>query len=138
MSYPRFPLTKNPQWLIRGSGGSLSSGGVRVRTLVLKDLTAGSDIADHVTAYGAGTGRRITGVLRKAITADLTVRVLKNGAEFIVITVPAATAVDTPVEEMAFTASAAVAKDDVFSWDITASDGSKDAAGVATFTLEWA
>lgn len=131
-------LTKHPKWLIRSTGGSVTSGSVKVRTLVLKNLTTGDDIADHVTAYAAGTGRRIAGVLRKAITADLTVRVNLNGEEFITITLPADTEVDTPVEQTEFIASAAIAKDDVFSWDITEGDGQKDAAGVATFTLEWA
>lgn len=133
-----FAFTKNPKWLIKAAGGSVASGGLRIRTLVLKDLTAGDDIADHVTAYAAGNGRRITGVLRKAITADLTVRVKLNGEEYITITVPADTEVDTAVEQTEFAGSAAVARDDVFSWDITESDGQKDAAGIATFTLEWA
>ena len=130
-------LTKNPVWLVKASGGSISATSTRVRTLVLKDLTAGDDIADHVTAYAAGSGSRIVGVLRKAIMSPLTVRVKKNGTAFITITIPAATAVDTPVQQTTFTGSASVAKDAVFSWDIVASDGQKDPAGVATFTLEW-
>lgn len=107
-----------------------------IRTLVLKDTAIGDDIADHVTAYLAGTGVRIVGVLRLAISSDLTVRVNKNGAPFIVATIPAATAVDDPVEETGFT-DPAVADGDIFSWDVLASDGSADLAGVATFTLEW-
>jgi hypothetical protein len=36
-----------------------------------------------------------------------------------------------------FAGSAAIADKDVFSFDVTASDGQTDKAGVATFTLEW-
>jgi hypothetical protein len=107
-----------------------------IRTLVLKDTAIGDDIADHVTAYVPGTARRITGVLRRPAGSDLAIRVNKNGTEFVVITIPAGTAIDTPVEETAF-ADPAIADGDVFSWDVTASDGSADRAGVATFTLEW-
>jgi hypothetical protein len=106
------------------------------RTLLLKDTTVGNDIADHVTVYAAGTAQRIVGVLRKPITADLTVRVNLNGTALITITIPSATAIDTPVESTAF-ASTALADGDVLTWDVTASDGSQDKAGIASFTLEW-
>ena len=108
-----------------------------VRTLVLKDTTVGDDIADHVPAYKAGTAARVVGVLRKPVTADLKVRIKKNGSIFVLITIAASTPVDTPVEQIFFTGGTAIADKDVFSFDVTASDGSKDIAGIATFTLEW-
>ena len=123
------------QWIVKRSGAGGT--GVLHRTLLVKDATVGNDIADHVTAYAGGNATRLVGVLRKVITADLVVRVKKNGTEFVTITVPAATAVDEPVEQTTFADGSAVADGDVFSWDITSSDGQKDAAGVASFTLEW-
>jgi hypothetical protein len=106
------------------------------RTLLLKDTTVGNDIADHVTVYAAGTAQRIVGVLRKPITADLTVRVNLNATPLITLTISSATAIDTPVSSTAFT-STALADGDVLTWDVTASDGSQDKAGIASFTLEW-
>ena len=134
------PSTLKQQWIVKqaGSGGSGGgTGGKFVRTLLVKNTLVGDDIADRVTAYATGTAQRIVGVLRKAITADLTVRVNKNGSSFVVATIPAATPVSTPVPQTTFVGPADVADGDVFSWDITASDGSKDEAGVASFTLEW-
>ena len=108
------------------------------RTLLLKDTTEGNDIADHVTAYHNGTATRIVGVLRIAIEEDLTVRVNKNGDELVTITIPSGTAVDAPLEETTFVSGVETIVDgDVFSWDVTASDGQRDRAGVAAFTLEW-
>lgn len=111
-------------------------GGVFQRTLLLKDTTVGNDIADHVTVYEPGTATQMVGVLRKEITSALAVRVNKNGTPLITMGIPAATTVDTPVTSAAFT-STAMAEGDVLTWDVTASDGSTDAAGVASFTLEW-
>ena len=113
--------------------------GIRHRTLLLKDTTVGDDIADHVTAYADGTAQRFTGVLRKPISSDLTVRVNINGDELIVITIPAATAVDSPVESTAFnvTTGTDIEDNDVFTWDVVDSDGNQDKNGIASFTLEW-
>lgn len=96
------------------------------------------DIADHTTVYVAGTASRLVGVLRVAITEDLVVRCNVNGDELITLTIPLATAVDTPVESTTFEGETALADGDVISWDVTASDDSMDGAGVASFTLEWA
>jgi hypothetical protein len=126
----------NPTWIVKraGSGGA----GTGHRTLLLKDTTPGDNIADHVTAYRSGTARRIVGVLRKPITDDLTVRVNKNAAELITITIPSTQAIDDPVEETTFAAGAeGIADGDVFSWDVVESDASRDKAGIAAFTLEW-
>lgn len=122
---------------LEGEEPAAAASETSIRTLVLKDTTIGNDIADHVTAYMSGAAVRIVGVLRRDITSDLTVRVKKNGTAFITITIPSATALDTPVEASTFTPSTAITDGDVFSWDIVASDGLKDRNGVATFTLEW-
>jgi hypothetical protein len=122
--------------IIEEEGEPGTGGGVFQRTLLLKDTASGDDIADHVTVYEPGTATQIVGVLRKTITAALTVRVNKNGTPLITLTIPSSTAIDTPVISTAFTATA-MAEGDVLTWDVTASDNSRDAAGVASFTLEW-
>jgi hypothetical protein len=113
-------------------------GGVFQRTLLLKDTIVGNDIADHVTIYEPGTATQIVGVLRQTITSPLTVRVKKEGANLVTITIPSSTAIDTPVISTAFVAGQEVfAEGEVLTWDITASDNSQDKYGVASFTLEW-
>jgi len=108
------------------------------RTLLLADLTVGNDVAPYVTGYAAGTCVCVTAVLRKTITSDLTVRIKLAGATLGTFTVPHATAVNTVLTFTSFTASPpTVALDAVFTWDITASDGSTDVAGIATFTVKW-
>jgi len=108
------------------------------RTLLVKDSTSGNNIADHLKVYQGGPPVIFTGVLRKAITADLAVRVNLNGASFITLTVPKATPVDTVISTTAFPAKPpALTTGDILSWDITSSDGSKDVNGVASFTLVW-
>ena len=115
------------------------------RTLLLKDTTVGNDIADHVTCYGpipgvTHTALLVTGVLRKAISADLTVRInnVSPGGTIVVgeWTIPAATPIDTPQLSTTFT-NTALPDMSVFTWDVLASDGSQDAAGVASCTIEW-
>jgi hypothetical protein len=127
----------NPTWIVKRAGAG-GGPGIGHRTLLVKDTTPGDDIADHVTAYRSGTAQRLVAVLRKTITAALVVRVNKNGAELITMTIPPAQAVDEAVEISTFVAgTTSIADGDVFSWDITASDNQKDKAGVAAFTLEW-
>ncbi len=125
-----------------GGGGAA---GPWQRTLLLKNATVGNDIADHVTCYGPVPGVThtiilVTGVLRKAITADLTVRInnVADGTtnEVGTFTIPSTTPVDTVVSFTSFTTSSAPDLS-VFTWDVTASDASIDAAGVASFTIEW-
>lgn len=112
------------------------------RTLLLKDTTVGNDIADHVTCFGGGTHTAIlvTGVLRKAIASDLTVRIKNvSGLGNVTVgtfTIPLATPIDTPVRFTSFT-NAVLPDMSTFTWDVTASDGSQDAAGIASFTIEW-
>jgi hypothetical protein len=136
-------LTLTRTWVIfferlgRGNGGGGAAGPYQ-RTVLLKDTTVGNDIADHVTVWGAaGTISIVTGVLRVAIASDLTLRIKIDGVTLGSFTIPHATAVDTPIEFTTFAGSPAVALEQVFSWDVTASDGSIDAAGVASFTVSW-
>jgi hypothetical protein len=120
------------------STGPCGGGTLYHRTLLLKDTSAGSDIADHVTAYASGVALRAVGVLRLPIAADLVVRVNLNGSPMVTVTIPAATAVDTPVvveaEEFEQTE---LADGDVFSWDVLASDGQIAGAGVASIWVGW-
>lgn len=115
------------------------------RTLLLKNTTVGNDIADHVTCYGpipgvTHTALLVTGVLRKAIVSDLTVRINNVSPDGTVVvgtyTLPAATPVDTPQLSTVFTNSS-LPDMSVFTWDVLASDGSTDPAGVASCTIEW-
>jgi hypothetical protein len=134
--------------LTPGDSATSTGGGPYQRTLLLKDTTVNNDVADHVTVYGPVPGTEhtiiaVTGVLRKAITAPLTVRIncVSKGKTAVVVgtfTIPAATPADKikhfPVTTLT-TKVLPVAS--VLTWDITASDGSRDPAGVASFTVEW-
>lgn len=121
-----------------GTPGAPGTGGAGpwIRTLLLKNTTVGDDIADHVPIFVAGTTVRFIGILRKLITADLTVRVRLDTVPLVTLTIPHATAKDTPVIASTFTPPG-LTDLQVLSWDITASDGSQDANGVASFTLHW-
>lgn len=120
-------------------------GGPFQRTLLIKNTAVGDNIADVTTVYVDGTAARITGVLRTAIDADLVVRVRYNTPddpgtinELVTLTIPAATAINTPVSSTEFTADSLELGDQVcLLWDITASDGQTDAGGVASVTLQW-
>jgi len=132
---PHRPLSRTTgpasAWLVETAGS-----GPYVRTLLLKDTAIGNDIADHVPIYQAGSGIRVVGVLRKAIAADLSVRVNMNGIALTTLTIPQTTAVDTPVVGTVFT-SPSFADLAVLSWDVTASDGSTDVAGIASISVTW-
>lgn len=111
------------------------------RTLLLKDLTVGDDIADHVDVYGASKGgtstiTRITAVLRRTIVADLTLRIKADDVEIGTFTVPLGTGINSVQTFTSFLHSSLPDKA-VLSWDVTASDGSIDAGGIASFTVEW-
>ena len=124
---------------IIGTGGGPSSNEIFHVTLDVKDATIGNGIADVVPTWPGGTAFRVKGVLKVAITSDLTVRVnvVRAGAIAAVLgtfTLLHTTAVLTFINFSAFT-STTVYDDGGFSFDITASDGSKDASGVATFKI---
>jgi hypothetical protein len=107
------------------------------RTALIYDSTIGNNIAPVVTVYASGTAARLTGVLRKAIASNLTLRVNVNGAPLITATIPAATPVDTVLSFTVFSGTTALTDGQWLSFDITASDSSKDTDGIAAFTLSW-
>ena len=112
------------------------------RDFTIYDTTVRDDAAPHTTVYRPGVGYRIIGVLRKAITSDLTVQFNKAGTELITVTIPDSTGVDEVLTWPLASGSPAdyIPMNDleVLTADITASDGSTDADGVAQFTVQWA
>lgn len=113
-----------------------TAGGPYIRTLLIKDTTPGPDVADHVPIWVKGTAMRVIGVLRKTITADLGVGVVLNGAAMLKLTIPKETAVNTPVVSTAFISSD-MPDLSILSFSITGSDGSKDAGGIASVTVQF-
>jgi hypothetical protein len=112
-----------------------------MRTLLVKDTTVRNDAGDHVIIFGNGgpySARFFFGVLRKAITVDLTIKVHHKfqGVDTILGTykIPASQAVDNPVQ---FTIGTLLQNHAVLTWDILTSDGSADGDGIASFTLVW-
>jgi hypothetical protein len=113
------------------------------RTLLLKNLTVGTNIADNVTVYATGTAQSLTGVLRDVIAADLEINInmVTGGVSNLLInaTIPAATPVDTVLTFTAFAGGSfpILPLNAVLTADIVTSDGSIDINGVASFTLLW-
>jgi hypothetical protein len=113
------------------------------RTLLLKNLTVGTNIADNITVYATGTAQSLTGVLRDTIAADLEINInmVTGGVSNLLInaTIPAATPVDTVLTFTAFAGGSfpILPLDAVLTADIVASDGSIDVDGIASFTLLW-
>lgn len=128
-------------------GGLGGAAGPFQRTLLVKNTVVANDIADHVTCYGpipgvAHTVILVTAVLRKAITADLVVRVNNvAGVTTNVVgtfTIGLATAVDTVLSFSGADITTPSCPDlSVFTWDITASDGSSDGGGICSLTVTW-
>ncbi len=118
-----------------GGGGGAPSPQLFFRTIDVNDTAIGNNIAPNVTVMGTGPGTKIVGVLRKTITSDLVVRVNCGGSELGTLTIPSATAVKTPVSTPIKTKK--LVENQVLTFDITGSDGSKDRNGVATITVEW-
>lgn len=120
----------------KATDGGTGTAGPYIRTLLVKDTTVGNDIADRVPIFIASKAVRVIGVLRKAIASDLTVRIKLDGTTIATVTIPSATAVGVAVVSTTFVNSTLPDKS-VLSWDITASDGSTDANGVASFTVQF-
>jgi len=124
-----------------GGGGGGSGAGSRPmpqmfwRTIDINDSTPGVNIAPNLTVQGTGRGIKIAGVLRTAISADLVVRVNVAGVELGTLTIPAATPVKTKVETPIPTKQ--LVEGTIMTWDITASDSSKDINSIASITVEW-
>lgn len=152
--------TTNPQPNIPPTGGNqqsqpsiITQGVLQIcqRTLLIKDSTVGNDIADHVTiftretqlspvVYATASVQRIQGVLRKTISADLTVRFNAVGqgspqtSSSWTMTIQAS----TPINKTLMVAISGNVNDgDVLYADVVASDGSKDADGIASFSFYW-
>lgn len=122
------------------------------RTLLIKDCTVGTNIADDVVLYtrdvslspvirAVGRFQRIIGVLRKTISADLTVRFNRvtnsspQTTESYLATIPAGTITKKAVQ----TNIVGFFNDlDTLYADIVASDGqAEDDQGIASFTIIW-
>lgn len=133
---PVTPAAQQPS-----TGGS---SGPFQRTLLIRNTAVANDIADHLTCWGPSASHTVVevrGVLRKAIASDLTLRInsVLAGVTSVIgtFTIPSSTGTDTPVNWTSGFTTTALQDQSVFTWDITASDGSTDPAGVASFTIEW-
>ncbi len=118
-------------------GGSIGQSGPQLfwRTILVKDSTAGTNIADNLTVQATGQGARIAAVLRVPIASDLIVVVNKGGAAIGTITIPSSTPVRTEVETSI--KNIKFVDGQILTFDITASDGQKNKNGVAAITVEW-
>jgi hypothetical protein len=109
------------------------------RTVLLKDLTVGNNIADNVTTWGppqyTGLYKAIIteAVLRKAITQNLVVTITMNTSPLITITIPRTQPILVPLNFSNYI-NPVIPNEGVFGANITASDSSFDADGIASFT----
>lgn len=111
------------------------------RTYLIKDTTVRNDAGDHIVVFGNGgpyTAHFFFGVLRKRVTADLTIRVhhVFQGIDTSLgnFTIPATQNIDDPIR---FAISSKLIDRAVLTWDILNSDGSQDPDGIASFTIVW-
>lgn len=101
-----------------------------------KDTTVGNDIADHQVIIAAGVAQRVIGTLRKAISADLVVRINVSGSPCLTMRIPMATLVNSVLVSKGFAITQL--KDlQVTTWDVISSDGSTDKDGVASFIFQY-
>lgn len=132
-----------PSWVIVGGGNEGGGGGHR--TILLKNLAIRNDTGDHLDVYGGGgTCSLVTGILRKPLEEDLTLRVkLYDGTDGSLIdtvgefTIPADTDINVVIEFTDEIDFADFPDKAVFVWDVTESDEQFDGAGVAAFTVFW-
>jgi hypothetical protein len=116
------------------------------RTIDIYDTTVGNSIAPMQPVYGSTPGDTQTAILVEAVLtntigSDLTLRINNidsTGTSQVVglFTIPAATPVGLTLLLNTFM-NASMPYNSVLSWDITASDGSTNKYGVATFNLWW-
>ncbi len=123
------------------SAGTAAAAGVDWRTLLIRNCTVANDVADHLPCMGTSPTHQIVlvrGVLGRTISSTLTVRINSTiaGVTSVIgsFSLPSTTPLDTDVDFTSFT-TASVADGSVFTFDITAGDGSTSSAGVATFTI---
>ena len=126
-----------------GSGASSgpASGQVFSRTLTITDTTVADNVAAAVPVQCPGTGWRVLAMLSQSISDDLVVDLYKSGVLLVEITIPTSLALNTSQETILTTGSPAVgptfADQEPLTVNITASDGSMAATGIATLTLQW-
>lgn len=120
----------------KGDKGDAGNGGLQYRTLLIKDTTVNPDIADNIPIQIGGTPTQVVGVLRVAILADLSITINLNGMNLIDCTIPSSAPLATSIIFTSFNITT-LNTNDVLTVDITASDGSIDQDGIASFTLKW-
>jgi hypothetical protein len=118
-----------------GGGGGAPGPQMYWRTIDINDTTPGTNIAPNLTNQGTGRGIKITGVLRKPITANLVVRVNSGGTPLGTLTIPQTTPIRTKVETPITDQN--VVSGATMTWDITGGDSQSDKNGVATITVQW-
>ena len=141
-------LLEQLQTALAGATGSDGSDGTGTgtqnqefwRVFDIHDTAPRSNAGPVLNVQETGVGISITGILRKPITADLVVKVnvgLPGGTPAVLgtITIPHATPVDAEVTVSISTKT--LVKSQAITFDITASDSSKDVDGVATITVKW-
>lgn len=116
-----------------------------IRTLTFFDLVVSEDAAPHTLVYNAGTGYRLLAVLRKEITADLTIR-LNKGTQFaleelITVTIPSTAVIndtfDWPLAQGSPPILVPFFDKEILTVEVLASDGSTDSNSIAQFTVQW-
>src|SRR6266568_377499 len=128
-----------PVGTVVGNISAIIPSGTYQRTVLLKDLTIGNNIADNVVIWGPVnyTGQYqakvVEVVLRKAITQDLHVDLTMKGVVYTNIIVPHTLIPMVPMNFINFI-NAIFPNDGVFSANITASDGSVDIDGICSLT----
>ncbi len=119
-------------------GGGGSSQRFYDSRFLLRNTAVGNDIADMISVYGSGLGYRLTGMLHEVISSDLTIRINKAASPIITFTLPSSTAVGVNVESTTFNSDPQPFTDgEPLTFDVTASDGSISATGIASYMLEW-
>ena len=133
-----------PNWIIiGGSRPPVAPPGLVVSdydkaTFDLNDTAVGVDVCPPVAVRRAGIAVEMAIVAKRNLPTDLTVLCKKNGTSIGTITLPAHTAAYTVVTNPTFAMdSPVVALGEVWTVDITSSDGSADAKGVATVAIKW-
>ena len=126
-----------------GGGGSTGQNQIGRVTFNVNVTTIGTWVQHPVGILFNSTALRIGAMLRDTITADLVIQLYAGvsggvpGTLIGTITIPHTTAVGVWVFQTTFSGSTALAKDQVITWSITASDGSTDPDGVATVFLDY-
>jgi hypothetical protein len=108
-----------------------------IRTLLIKNTTVGVDIADAVVAQNDGTPYQVAAVLKDIIDSDLTVNININGKLLIALNIPFTTVPLSPPIIFTNFSVTTINQNDILTADIIDSDGSINADGIASFTLEW-